>query len=257
MFYKKKGTPEVGELVLCTVKRILYHSVFTSIDEYENKEGMIHISEIAPGRIRNLSDYVREGKRIVCKVLNINSQGNIDLSLRRVGTGLMIKKLNEHKQEEKAEKLLENVGKEFGLDIKGAYSKLGDKAIEKYGTLHNFFQAIVQDDKKASEELNIDQKFWSKLVNTIKDKIKPSEAVISRVFTLKTFESNGISIIKKILSDLEKQGFIINYLGAPRYKLQISAPDYKKANTILDSAAEKLILNAKKIRCEISFNKND
>src|SRR3989344_2821655 len=108
MLYKKPGRPEEGDLVLCTVKRILYHSVFVSIDEYSNLEGMVHISEIAPGRIRNLRDYVKEGKRIVCKVLKIDAQtGNIDLSLRRVGTGLRMKKVAEYKQEEKAEKLLE------------------------------------------------------------------------------------------------------------------------------------------------------
>ena len=73
MFYKKKGFPEEGELLLCTVKKILYHSVFVDLDEYENKEGMIHISEVSPGRIRTLSDFVREGKKIICKVMNIGS----------------------------------------------------------------------------------------------------------------------------------------------------------------------------------------
>ena len=97
MFYKKPGKPEIGELVVCTVRKILPHSVFVSIDEYQNLEGMNHISEISPGRIRNLRDYVIEGKTIVCKVLNINQQGNIDLSLRRVGTGIMLNKLKGYK----------------------------------------------------------------------------------------------------------------------------------------------------------------
>ena len=94
MFYKKKGMPEQGEIVLCSVKKILHHSVFVYIEEYQGLEGMVHIAEIAPGRIRNIDDYVKEGKRIVCKVLNIDQKkGHIDLSLRRVGTGLKLKKV--------------------------------------------------------------------------------------------------------------------------------------------------------------------
>src|SRR3989344_566394 len=139
MNYKKKGTPEVGELILCTVKKILPHSVFVSIDEYENKEGMIHISEIAPGRIRNLRDFVKEDKRIVCKVLDINRvTNNIDLSLRRVPSTEMVQKLTNYKQEEKAEKLLVTLGKRFNKDLKQMYELVGARAIEKHGSLYAF-----------------------------------------------------------------------------------------------------------------------
>ena len=70
MFYKKQGIPEENEIVICTVKKILPHGVFVSIDEYKDKEGLIHISEISPGRVRNIRDFVEEGKKIVCKIHN-------------------------------------------------------------------------------------------------------------------------------------------------------------------------------------------
>ncbi len=242
---------------MCTVKKILLHSVFVNIDEYEHKEGMIHISEIAPGRIRNLNDYVKEGKRIACKVLNISMQGNIDLSLRRVGTGIMIKKLNEVKQEEKAEKLLENIGKEFSYDLKKMYAEIGGKAIEKYGSLYNFLQAIVSDDKKVIAELNMPGKLGTKLAEIVKEKIKPVDVNVSGILTLRSFEGDGIITIRKLLSDLEKSGINITYLGAPKYKLQASALDYKKANSIIDPAVEKIVNGAKKMHYEASFVKSD
>jgi len=72
---------EVGDIVMCTVDRIVGTIVFVKIDE--NGEGSIILSEIAPGRIRNLREYVVPKKRIACKILRI--LGNrIDLSLRRV-----------------------------------------------------------------------------------------------------------------------------------------------------------------------------
>ena len=83
MLFKKQDFPEESELVLCTVTSVQYHSVFVELDEY-SKNGMIHISEVSPGRIRNIRDFVKEGKKIVCKVLRINREkGYIELSIRR------------------------------------------------------------------------------------------------------------------------------------------------------------------------------
>ena len=87
MLLRKAGFPEDSELVICTVTKINPGSVFVNIDEYD-RSGLIHISEISPGRIRNIRDYVKEGKKVVCKVLHVDSnKGHIDLSLRRVSDG--------------------------------------------------------------------------------------------------------------------------------------------------------------------------
>ena len=67
MLYKKQGFPEEGELVFCTVSNVQHHSVFCQLEGY-GKTGMIHISEVSPGRIRNIRDFVSEGKKIVCKI---------------------------------------------------------------------------------------------------------------------------------------------------------------------------------------------
>ncbi|MEM2056465.1 MAG: S1 RNA-binding domain-containing protein, partial [Thermoplasmatales archaeon] len=81
----RKENPEVGDIVVCTVKEVRDFGVVCTLDEFNNKEGFIHISEITSGWIKYIRDYVREGQRIVCKVLDANpSRGRFDLSLRRV-----------------------------------------------------------------------------------------------------------------------------------------------------------------------------
>ncbi len=111
MLYKREGMPEEDELVLCTVTAVHGHSVFAKLDEY-GKTGMIHISEVSPGRIRNIRDYVVEGKKIVCKVLRIDKvKGHIDLSLRRVNAGQKKNKTNEIKQEQKELSLSNSLNK--------------------------------------------------------------------------------------------------------------------------------------------------
>ena len=87
---------EEGQIVLCTVDTIVGTSVFVKIEGYG--EGTISTSEISPGRIRNLRDFVVPGKKIVCRILNIKGD-KIYLSLRRV------------KQQEKKE-LLDKLSKE-------------------------------------------------------------------------------------------------------------------------------------------------
>ena len=144
MLLKKKGFPEDDELVLCTITKVQFHSVFANIDEY-GKGGMIHISEVSPGRIRNIRDYVKEGKKVVCKVLRIDEEkGHIDLSLRRVTETQRRKKVDEMKQEQKAEKILEFVAKDTKLDTKKLFVDISANISKKYASLYEFFQQVAQ-----------------------------------------------------------------------------------------------------------------
>ena len=149
MFYKKKGLPGENEIVICTVKKILYHSIFVDLDEYEKQDGMIHISEIAPGRIRNIRDYVKEGKKLVCIVLRVNEkQRQVDLSLRRVSMSLRNKKNDEFKQEIKAEKLMESVAKQQKTTLLDYYKNVGFKLIEEFDLLsHAFFEISAKGEE--------------------------------------------------------------------------------------------------------------
>lgn len=239
MFYKKKGIPEEGDIVICTVKEISYHTVFVTLDEYEKINGMIHISEISPGRIRNLRDFVKEGKRIVCKILKIRSQEHIELSLRRVTTSFRINKLEEYKQEERAEKLLESIGKKLKLSLEDMYKEVGYKAIEKYILLNDFFNQVSSEGEKVLTELNVNKKISKEVYEIVKEKIKPVELKIKANLILRSFAPNGIEIIKKALA-LAKNSKI-NYISAPKYSIEVSSTDYKKAESLLKEDADKII----------------
>ncbi|SRR3989344_1025614 len=248
MFYKKNGLPEESEIVVCTIKKILPNSVFVDLDEYENKEGLIHISEISPGRIRNIRDFVKEGKKIVCKILSVNKEKNhIDLSLRRVNQAQRINKNNEYKQEQKSEKILEVVGKQNNIDIKEIYSKIGNKIVEEFGSLNECFQELIKNDT-ILKPLKLDSKLESSLIKIVKDKIKPKEIKISRIFKLKSSLPNGIELIKETLkkvNDLsirENLDCKILYAGAPNYRITLIAQNYKDA----ERGIEKMIETAEK-----------
>ena len=132
MLLKKEGFPEEDELVMCTITKVQFHSVFAQLDEYD-KSGMIHISEVSPGRIRNIRDFVKEGKKVVCKVLRVSPEkGHIDLSLRRVGETQRRNKVDELKQEQKAEKILEFVAKDLNVPLKKLFEDVTNSISKKY-----------------------------------------------------------------------------------------------------------------------------
>jgi len=78
---QREGWPEPGDLVVCTVSQVVDFGAFVTMDEYEGKQGLIHISEVASGWIKYIRDHVREGQKIVCKVLSVDrARHHIDLS---------------------------------------------------------------------------------------------------------------------------------------------------------------------------------
>lgn len=263
MFYKKKGIPEVGDIVLCTVKKILFHSVFVELDEYVNREAMIHISEIAPGRIRNLRDYVREGKKLVCKVLKRYPDGKLDLSLRRVPLNSAKRKNEEYRQEQKAEAILEHVGKQLGTDIKGMYEKAGYRIIEEYGGLFPCFQEIAVKGKAVLADMGIEDRFAAAIAEAVTERIKPPEVAITSKLSLQSFAGNGVEVVKALLTDIEQfsksKGYRLelSYVSAPLYRLEIKASEYKAAEEALKSILDFALKAAKAKECAIELKRDE
>tara|TARA_Y100000310_G_scaffold315910_1_gene367038 strand:+ start:182 stop:958 length:777 start_codon:yes stop_codon:yes gene_type:complete len=243
MLLIKKGFPEEEELVLCTVLSVYHHSVFVKLDEYD-KKGLIHISEVSPGRIRNIRDYVVEGKKVVCKVLRVDSEkGHIDLSLRRVNESQKRNKLSEIKLEQKAEKILENFSKEIKKDGIKLYSEIMGAISKKYSSLNAFFQDVIEK-KTSFSEFDIEKTMAGKLLKVVKQRIKPPEVEISGVLSLQSYETNGVEIIKEALDKIEttiKNNGSISYIGAGKYKIKVVAKEYKTAEKLLESAKDKTL----------------
>ncbi|MBU7031576.1 MAG: S1 RNA-binding domain-containing protein, partial [Theionarchaea archaeon] len=62
--------PEVGDLVIGTVSDVFPYGAFVKLDEFD-KVGMIHIKEISSAWVKNIRNHVREGQKVVTKVLKV------------------------------------------------------------------------------------------------------------------------------------------------------------------------------------------
>jgi translation initiation factor 2 subunit 1 len=249
----KKGMPQEEELVLCTVTAVQYHSVFCSLDEY-GRTGMIHISEVAPGRIRNIRDFVKEGKKIVCKVLRINlEKGHIDLSLRRVNENQKRQKLNQIKQEQLADKIIEHAAKQHLKKPEEIREALSKELVPKYGGLFPAFEQVSQDLLDLSKF--IDKKIAADLTTAIKQRITPKEVTIDGDLTLLSYAPNGVEVVKEALhraKDTEGKP-IIRYKGAGTYHVSVKSNDYKEAEKMLKLAIDSVLDAAKAHKMQANF----
>ncbi len=239
MYFHKDGFPEEDEIVLCTVLKVQYNSVFVRLDEY-GKQGLIHISEVSPGRIRNLRDFVKEGKVVVCKVLRVNKQrGHIDVSLRRVTETQRRMKLEERKAEQKAEKIVEMLAERLKEDPKKVYEVVASKVIPKFGMLNYAFSEVVENGFKLSS-LGLDKKYADPLTEIILEKIKPKKVMIVGEIKIQSYAPNGVEIIKEALNKglSVNKNLTIKYLGAGSWKISVVEKEFKVAEKIINEAVE-------------------
>lgn len=232
---------EPGDLVLCTVDRIIGTTVFVNInDSSGNKEGTIITSEIAPGRIRNLRDYVVPKKKIVCKVLRV-SENQINLSLRRVTQ----KEKKEVMEKFNLEKSYENILK----SILGEDSEKTINEIRSKESLYDFIESAKQNPKELEKLIKAsDAKRILEIINEQKKKIFYAKNDIS----LTTIEPNGLELIKELL---QNSGNIkVKYISAGKYTLEMESSDSKKANIELREYTEKLEKKAKEKHLNLAIS---
>ncbi len=73
---------EIGQTYMGTVTRLMNFGAFVAV--LPGKEGLVHISQLAPQRVEKVEDVVKIGDEIMVKVMEIDSQGRINLSRKAV-----------------------------------------------------------------------------------------------------------------------------------------------------------------------------
>ncbi len=206
---------EQDDIVLCTVEKISGTTVFVMIED-TNKTGSIVFSEISPGRIRNIRDFVVPKKTIVCKVLKINPN-NLELSLRRVKEKEKKEKMEEYKLEKSYLSILKSSLKEKAPEI--------IKKIKEKNTIYDFLESSKKDDKELKKLVG--DEISKKIKNILKNQ-KTKKSIIKKVIEFNTFVPEGIKIINEVFSD--NKDIEIKYIAAGRYSLKKEDSDLKKAD---------------------------
>ena len=252
--------PEVGYIVIATVKRVESYGAYVGLDEFENKEGLLHISEISSRWVRNIRNHVRGGQKVVLQVLRTDPhKEQIDLSLRRVSKDEKRKKLEEWKKARKAETLVTQAAHGLKIDLIQLYETELIKIIDHYNSLYEGLEAASKKGETALLEANVSKDVAEVLSEISKDKIIIKGVSIQGVIELTILTSNGVEDIKMTFEDAagvaEEYDSTINIstMGAPKYRIQLTAEDYKKAELALDKTVSSIETNWEKVEGTFNF----
>jgi translation initiation factor 2 subunit 1 len=250
--------PEQGEIVLATITKVMDHGAYVTLDEYDDVQGFLHISEIASGWIRSVSRFIKDGEKKVLLVKKINNKrGDIDLSLKQISKDQKKQKLKEVKKYEKGKTLLQSVQEKAKLSD-NEIEKLEDDIYLKFDSVYDAFIEIGRNGIDSIKELKIAKK-TATIIEEICSKIKLPSVEIRGIMEITNNDSNGIDIIKKILlSELKKESTIdITYLGAPKYRLSITSEDFKSAEKLMKPIISEIQNNIEKKKGSFKFTRED
>ena len=74
--------PEVGHIYEGTVVKVMDFGAFVNF--FGAKDGLVHISQLAPRRVNKVTDVVKEGDKVKVKLLGMDERGKVRLSMRAV-----------------------------------------------------------------------------------------------------------------------------------------------------------------------------
>ena len=96
--------PEVGTIYEGTVVKVMDFGAFVNF--FGAKDGLVHISQLAPHRVNKVTDVVKEGDKVKVKLLGMDERGKVRLSMKAVdqatGEDLEAKQKAEREQQHEA-----------------------------------------------------------------------------------------------------------------------------------------------------------
>ena len=249
--------PEIGEIVVATITKIGDHGAYATLDEYNNIQGFLHASEIAHGWVRNIHKFVKEGEKKVLLVKKIRAgREEIDLSLKQVSRDQQKKKLLDVKRFAKGKGIMKNIQEKSKLS-NDDIEKLEDKILSKYDSVYDGIVDIGTNGIKVLTELKLPKKTLSS-IEEVSTKIKLPSVEIRGILELVDNSSNGVETIKNSLQGFEKtnqDNVKILYIGAPRYRISVTASDFKSAEKTLKPILEDIQKNIEKNKGGFKFTR--
>ena len=242
MIEEADNWPEEGELVVCSVMSVKENGAYLTLDSFPGKEGFVFIGEIATGWVRNIRTHIREGQRVVAKVIGVNlERESITLSIKSVSEERRRGALQSWKNEQRAAQIMRVAAERVGWDESKTES-ISDEMRGSFGSLYGALEECAISESALSDAGF--QGPWMKTVTDLAvENIVPPFVEIRGVFEIKVWGPEGVNAIRDALisaescaEDNEDVSLTCHYDGAPNYRVDIRAPDYPSAETVWEAA---------------------
>jgi len=230
-----EGGPSEGELVVAVVREVKQNGAYVDLDEYDGIEGFIFIGEIASGWVKNIRAFVRPGQRLICKVMRTRKDNkSLELSLKSVSEERKRDRLAQWKNEERAKQLLKVLAEQVGWS-EDELAETQMELTESYATLYGAFEEAAKTPESL-EEIGFEGDWIAPFIEIAVKNIIPDTVEIRGRFILNVDQAEGIEVIRNALiaaenvSDEESELIVTcHYDGAPSYRIDLKAPDFKTA----------------------------
>jgi translation initiation factor 2 subunit alpha (aeIF-2a) len=225
----RKEFPDVGELVIGTVKKIVEHGAYVYLDEYD-LEAFAPTQEIIQSWFHTIRDYVKEGNKTVFKVISVNPRMRVvEVSLKRVRVDEKEKKLLLYRHKVRVLKMLEIAMKKLGRPPEEALNVLWYLE-EQFGDPFKVFEEVVKTGPHVVDELELDQQLKELIVELARQQVEVPPTKISGILKAVSVEGDGAEKIKAALSELAKTiqekfpgiSVRIYVVGPPRYRIDLT-----------------------------------
>lgn len=238
--YLREELPGKFDLVIGTAKRVFEYGAYLYLDEY-GIEAFLPLNEIAPTRIENIRDFVREGRKYVVKVIRVDrAKRHVDVSLKRVSDGEKKNKILEWKRFQRGLKLLELAALESNTDLKEV-KRMIPKFEREFGDLYGIFEEVRKRGPDILIEMGISDALANKIYEKAVEYIKLPTIEVGGILRIISYSPDGIEVIKKSLlygiDSVSKNHNVkieVKSAGVPNYLVKIIADNYKKAEKALN-----------------------
>ena len=240
---KYSGWPTPGELVVGRVDEIEDFGVFVDLEEYESKRGLVHVSEVASGWIKNVRDHVNTDQMVVCKVIDVDEDAQqVDLSIKDVNDHQRSDKIQDWKNDQKADKWMEIA---FGEEIEDDdFRRIANELIDKHGSLYAGFEQAAIHGSEALENTGLDGEEVGSIVEAARENVSVPYVTVTGYVDLEAPGGTGVEDVREALKAASGNGEIpeevdleVTYVGSPEYRIRVQAPNYKAAENELEASA--------------------
>ncbi|MCK4847795.1 MAG: S1 RNA-binding domain-containing protein [Candidatus Heimdallarchaeota archaeon] len=255
--------PAVGELVIGNCSKVTPHGAYFEIFDYESlgaEAGFVHISELSRTWVRNIRSQVREGQRVVAKILRVDERrGEIDMSIRRVSEPQRRSKMTDLKLENRARGII-------AIACEKTESKL--ESIEKillaeYGSIYEALLTLRETDAKFLTKIEIPADVSEVLYEIAVKELQPPTVRLQGVISLTCYESDGSVILsdffkkyKNIFKKKHKDSEIaLQVISSPLYRCTIESPDWKAAESDWKGLQKEIHDYFRSVDIELSFER--
>ena len=229
-----KDRPDEGDLVVVTISDVEENSAYADLDEYENVNGLIHISEASRSWVEDLTREIDEGEKTVAQVIDVD-EDTITLSLKRVNENNKREAMSRWNKEQKAEKFVEDLQEDLDMDEDELYEEVVFPMQRELGSAFHGFEISTAQEDRLKEFL--DDEVVEEIQKVAKKNIDLKQEKFEGEIELEFMSENGIERIKECFEDLG-DGVEVKYVSAPDYSITSWGRTQELAKKRMDEAVD-------------------